>query len=126
MIRQPPRSTRTDTLFPYTTLFRSVDIVLAVADRPDLVPAARHPGDVHVDRVAIDDRRDGVEEGERILARRGADAGGEAFGGQRAGGDDDRPGGGQCVDALADDGDVRMFRQRAGEDRKSTRLNSSH
>src|SRR3546814_6289312 len=23
MIRQPPRSTRTDTLFPYTTLFRS-------------------------------------------------------------------------------------------------------
>src|SRR3546814_8209203 len=24
MIRQPPRSTRTDTLFPYTTLFRSV------------------------------------------------------------------------------------------------------
>src|SRR3546814_619123 len=26
MIRRPPRSTRTDTLFPYTTLFRSVDI----------------------------------------------------------------------------------------------------
>src|SRR3546814_9234180 len=25
MIRPPPRSTRTDTLFPYTTLFRSVD-----------------------------------------------------------------------------------------------------
>src|SRR3546814_1281855 len=25
MIRRPPRSTRTDTLFPYTTLFRSVD-----------------------------------------------------------------------------------------------------
>src|SRR3546814_18570416 len=24
MIRQPPRSTRTDTLFPYTTLFRSL------------------------------------------------------------------------------------------------------
>src|SRR3546814_10775058 len=24
MIRRPPRSTRTDTLFPYTTLFRSV------------------------------------------------------------------------------------------------------
>src|SRR3546814_3523603 len=31
MIRRPPRSTRTDTLFPYTTLFRSVrnGIVLA-------------------------------------------------------------------------------------------------
>src|SRR3546814_2138077 len=25
MIRRPPRSTRTDTLFPYTTLFRSMD-----------------------------------------------------------------------------------------------------
>src|SRR3546814_1649169 len=25
MIRRPPRSTRTDTLFPYTTLFRSED-----------------------------------------------------------------------------------------------------
>src|SRR3546814_12996537 len=28
MIRRPPRSTRTDTLFPYTTLFRS--LVIAV------------------------------------------------------------------------------------------------
>src|SRR3546814_11591790 len=26
MIRQPPRSTRTDTLFPYTTLFRSEEL----------------------------------------------------------------------------------------------------
>src|SRR3546814_13489737 len=26
MIRRPPRSTRTDTLFPYTTLFRSLRI----------------------------------------------------------------------------------------------------
>src|SRR3546814_5976215 len=25
MIRRPPRSTRTDTLFPYTTLFRSLE-----------------------------------------------------------------------------------------------------
>src|SRR3546814_3540996 len=33
MIRRPPRSTRTDTLFPYTTLFRSVE---------------RRPADVHV------------------------------------------------------------------------------
>src|SRR3546814_11190828 len=27
MIRLPPRSTRTDTLFPYTTLFRSIEIL---------------------------------------------------------------------------------------------------
>src|SRR3546814_4232207 len=26
MIRRPPRSTRTDTLFPYTTLFRSLQV----------------------------------------------------------------------------------------------------
>src|SRR3546814_18027542 len=30
MIRRPPRSTRTDTLFPYTTLFRSTDRIRAV------------------------------------------------------------------------------------------------
>src|SRR3546814_3503332 len=30
MIRRPPRSTRTDTLFPYTTLFRSPDERYAV------------------------------------------------------------------------------------------------
>src|SRR3546814_16315269 len=29
MIRRPPRSTRTDTLFPYTTLFRSVGVIVA-------------------------------------------------------------------------------------------------
>src|SRR3546814_7161106 len=32
MIRRPPRSTRTDTLFPYTTLFRSAP---PAARRPD-------------------------------------------------------------------------------------------
>src|SRR3546814_10907304 len=31
MIRRPPRSTRTDTLFPYTTLFRSQSRVLCDA-----------------------------------------------------------------------------------------------
>src|SRR3546814_17491056 len=36
MIRRPPRSTRTDTLFPYTTLFRSADGCIAF-------PSARRP-----------------------------------------------------------------------------------
>src|SRR3546814_14455788 len=31
MIRRPPRSTRTDTLFPYTTLFRSIDELIHAA-----------------------------------------------------------------------------------------------
>src|SRR3546814_3873841 len=40
MIRRPPRSTRTDTLFPYTTLFRSNqadwdEIFLGVMGSPD-------------------------------------------------------------------------------------------
>src|SRR3546814_6574956 len=29
MLRRPPRSTRTDTLFPYTTLFRALDLVVS-------------------------------------------------------------------------------------------------
>src|SRR3546814_17098545 len=36
MIRRPPRSTRTDTLFPYTTLFRSV------ANVPDFSTSTIH------------------------------------------------------------------------------------
>src|SRR3546814_13813736 len=34
MIRRPPRSTRTDTLFPYTTLFRSVVRHVGAGRRP--------------------------------------------------------------------------------------------
>src|SRR3546814_1650834 len=42
MIRRPPRSTRTDTLFPYTTLFRSLRLC---ADRhPDRAPDRLAPG----------------------------------------------------------------------------------
>src|SRR3546814_15118064 len=56
MIRRPPRSTRTDTLFPYTTLFRSQGFVAmhapafathtgigcAVVDRRDYALQTRH------------------------------------------------------------------------------------
>src|SRR3546814_4384611 len=38
MIRRPPRSTRTDTLFPYTTLVRSFDISLGQVPNAFLVP----------------------------------------------------------------------------------------
>src|SRR3546814_9392935 len=50
MIRRPPRSTRTDTLFPYTTLFRSPIVwhrVPAAAERRTWAvraPAASSPG----------------------------------------------------------------------------------
>src|SRR3546814_2481341 len=41
MIRRPPRSTRTDTLFPYTTLFRSPPFSRLTGWRRDFVLAAR-------------------------------------------------------------------------------------
>src|SRR3546814_6592011 len=51
MIRRPPRSTRTDTLFPYTTLFRSphppiaapARLARAVPADPRRMPARRAP-----------------------------------------------------------------------------------
>src|SRR3546814_18698760 len=43
MIRRPPRSNRTDTLFPYTTLFRSVAQVEGAAEMPRRV-ADQHDG----------------------------------------------------------------------------------
>src|SRR3546814_5214435 len=38
MIRRPPRSTRTDTLLPYTTLFRSLARVICNRKFPPFVP----------------------------------------------------------------------------------------
>src|SRR3546814_2598207 len=37
MIRRPPRSTRTDTLFPYTTLFRSLAALLTNLEPNDVL-----------------------------------------------------------------------------------------
>src|SRR3546814_14485912 len=59
MIRRPPRSTRTDTLFPYTTLFRSPPgrrerpRPRRSARRPRLPPSLRgSPRQLHVHRRA--------------------------------------------------------------------------
>src|SRR3546814_1654484 len=46
LIRRPPRSTRTDTLFPYTTLFRS-----AIDHQPDKGAVAQARMGDHVDAV---------------------------------------------------------------------------
>src|SRR3546814_11536338 len=43
MIRRPPRSTRTDTLFPYTTLFRSEPLAAAAIDWVTSLTAATLP-----------------------------------------------------------------------------------
>src|SRR3546814_4661387 len=72
MIRRPPRSTRTDTLFPYTTLFRSGGVPARRAwalrvhrDEP------AHPGRAHGDR-GDHRRRSGRES---VAYRRRGDAG---------------------------------------------------
>src|SRR3546814_19901303 len=55
MIRRPPRSTRTDTLFPYTTLFRSTHAGAdAEADR------GQDPGNLARLRLRGGGRRDQV------------------------------------------------------------------
>src|SRR3546814_4774289 len=48
MIRRPPRSTRTDTLFPYTTLFRSVAV--------DVELGAQAHQFLHVHEAVLEDR----------------------------------------------------------------------
>src|SRR3546814_2479542 len=81
MIRRPPRSTRTDTLFPYTTLFRSLSEADArrgrgaAADAGGAQPAVgkRHLG-LGGDGGGADDRRHGrAHRPDRSGGRRRAD-----------------------------------------------------
>src|SRR3546814_2034997 len=58
MIRRPPRSTRTDTLFPYTTLFRS-DV------------AGQHQGQPAAGGGPVDRGNDGLGEGVQLLDQPG-------------------------------------------------------
>src|SRR3546814_12734821 len=70
MIRRPPRSTRTDTLFPYTTLFRSSSI--PTLTNGAAIPQCRDPpgiiADIGEHRIGIPaDLRRGAR---RVVARR--------------------------------------------------------
>src|SRR3546814_19577044 len=99
MIRRPPRSTRTDTLFPYTTLFRSPyprPAHAAAACRVVRLPESEQLGVVGEDvkRSAGDDR----SEHDLVQQRQAA----------------------ENLARIGRDG------QRLAIDRKSTRLNSSH
>src|SRR3546814_11361124 len=104
MRRRPPRSTRTDTLFPYTTLFRShdADVVLAYGVARTLDPGRkvewhrREP--IKPARPGWIGRPVAGRDQERVLRLGGAI-------------DDDKH-------------EQRLPGQR--RDRKSTRLNSSH
>src|SRR3546814_18942300 len=98
MIRRPPRSTRTDTLLPYTTLFRSI---------------------VHGWNVLRNERGRGAGPGERSPAPRRTTVGGGttvALSGGATGG---------CRPSR-NRGSGWWRRARRSRDRKSTRLNSSH
>src|SRR3546814_18514189 len=115
-IRRPPRSTRTDTLFPYTPLFRSsvarqdVDILDGYVE---LGAAGIFEGDAIVRAAAHGDRGqtlvtpDAVIEMDDEIARRKR----RQFGQKRIGG---FAAPGAAHEAVAE------------QDRKSTRLNSSH
>src|SRR3546814_4772755 len=109
MILLPPRSTRTDTLFPYTTLFRS-----CFQFQRNVRLAFRVDG--------VDCR---LQRGECVQAVHVAQGGGEGFygcglAGQWGGAHDWPP------VALAMAARAVCQIELSTEDRKSTRLNSSH
>src|SRR3546814_2281519 len=113
MLRRPPRSTRTDTLFPYTTLFRSVgQRILQPQACPPLLRG-------------------------RLLAAGAPVAAGIRHGMRLIEDDDAVEVAPQPVDDLSDPGALALALGRAqrgiggeedgiAQDRKSTRLNSSH
>src|SRR3546814_8181557 len=112
MIRRPPRSTRTDTLFPYTTLFRS-----DVGDHAFLAPRVTVAGSGRVEShcfVGVSATlRDNVTLGARFVVGAGAvvtrstQADGLYVG--------------VPARLVGRANDVKVW-----PDRKSTRLNSSH
>src|SRR3546814_3956772 len=69
MIRRPPRSTRTDTLFPYTTLFRSMGVkmhcILALEVLLTYLHAQGHVTRVDYDRAHGYLHREGEPRSER-------------------------------------------------------------
>ena len=87
---------------------RAIDVIGAIAAiDAALVPAAGLPRDLHVDAVVVDDRCEGIEEREAVLAGRSADRLGEAGRGERPG-SDDRGAVRKGIEPFAYEGDVRM------------------
>src|SRR3546814_20151529 len=96
MIRRPPRSTRTDTLFPYTTLFRSQRIGLRIG-------AADREGAPAIGKLAAGGCRDQIFRGVALLRNAG------------------QPGNVEPLDiALGDNVDRARYRVRAVNGRRAT------
>src|SRR3546814_2577819 len=104
MIRRPPRSTRTDTLFPYTTLFRSGSLARSISTDDDTVATASFKLTPDT-RVIDEDGRD-VEPGSGTAGRLAV--------------------GGHIPLGYYGDAEKTASTFVEIEDRKSTRLNSSH
>src|SRR3546814_12739965 len=98
MIRLPPNATLTDTLFPYTTLFRSRHR-LAAFERPAFV--------IETDRKRRREHQKARDRREERIVPRQPDQPGDDAGGEQE-----------------DEEAIEQARPRI--DRKSTRLNSSH
>src|SRR3546814_1599300 len=92
MIRRPPRSTRTDTLFPYTTLFRSLFVDDLAARGVDEIGGGLHRRDarrVHhlvglagvrtVDRHDVADPHQRIDAGMIVRAQFLLDGGGQTL-----------------------------------------------
>src|SRR3546814_18945690 len=104
MIPRPPRSTRTDTLYPYTTLFRSV-----------------RNGFDRVDHLLLSIRSGEVQAGQNVFVVQGA-LGDPAH--RRA---HMRTDAAVATEVEASFREIAALDQdRSSQDRKSTRLNSSH
>src|SRR3546814_18456350 len=101
MIRRPPRATRTDTLFPYTTLFRSAMAFALLAKRAIELTELASAG--------LRAQAQACEEVIRLL--------------ERLMGREINP---ASLLLPADLGAVADITLKAYPDRKSTRLNSSH
>src|SRR3546814_2440280 len=107
MIRRPPRSTRTDTLFPYTTLFRSTGSLTRYG------------------AVSKNGQAEAVQG--LVIALRGADARQVVDGVRtRLAEIESTLPTGTHVDVFYDRSDLIARAVGTVEDRKSTRLNSSH
>src|SRR3546814_2552429 len=133
MIRRPTRSTRTDTLFPYPTLFRSLPggrALQRLAAAPGQVAGRLAPsmGKLDAERrraellhIGGDLRQCGLLHGIVEAETAGGNAGLRADMGCLG---DDQAEAGRGIAAQMNP--VPVVRHTVGGDRKSTRLNSSH
>src|SRR3546814_18312464 len=133
MIRRPPKFTRTDILFPYTTLFRSRRKAAATYGAAQRCGAALRAGHLrthrggHLRQGGGQGGGDGGRRGPRLDRRRLRAWGGEARGAAGTEGWQGAP----HLGTAAGGAGCRRRGGRRGEgrhrvDRKSTRLNSSH